>query len=172
MVEYWDLYDKNRNKLDKIARRGDKLQDEEYHLVVNAWIKNNRGEFLITQRAANKTNPLLWETTGGSALLGESSIEAALREVKEELGIEVDPKTAKFLGSTLRYYKECPDILDVWLFESNVTLHEVKIQEEEVNDAMWASKEKILDLYHQGKFHANLGFQELMKSNNSNEKND
>ncbi len=163
MVEYWDLYDKNRTKLSKVIKRGDKLNDDEYHLVVNAWIKNDKDEFLITQRAANKTNPLLWETTGGSALLGESSMEAALREVKEELGIDVDPKTGTFLGSTLRYYPDCPDILDVWLFESNVSLEEVKIQEEEVNDAMWVSKEEILELYQKGKFDSNFGFQELIE---------
>lgn len=53
-MEKWDLYDKNRNKLNKVVNRGDYLSDDEYHLVVNAWIKNDKDEFLITQRNAKK----------------------------------------------------------------------------------------------------------------------
>ena len=82
MIEYWDLYDKNRNKLEKTVKRGDYLNDDEYHLVINAWIKNSKNEFLITQRSINKKHPLMWECTGGSALINETSIDAALREVK------------------------------------------------------------------------------------------
>ena len=33
-MEYWDLYDKNRQKLNKVVKRGDYLKDDEYHLVV------------------------------------------------------------------------------------------------------------------------------------------
>ena len=33
-----------------------------------------------------------WETTGGSALAGDDSLTAALRETKEELGIDLDPQ--------------------------------------------------------------------------------
>lgn len=163
MDEYWDLYDKDRNKIDKIIKRGDKLQDVEYHLVVNAWIKNSNNEFLITQRSINKSHPLMWECTGGSALMGETSKEAALREIKEELGIDVDAATGKFIGSTLRYYPNCNDILDVWLFESNVSIDCVTIQEEEVNDVMWASVEKIKKLYDENKFEANAFFEDILK---------
>ncbi len=163
-MELWDLYDKDRNKLDKVVKRGDKLNDDEYHLVVNAWIKNDKNEFLIAQRSPNKAHPLMWECTGGSAVLGEKSIDAAIREVKEELGIRVFKKDSKYIGSTLRYYPNCPDILDVWLFKSNVDIKKVKIQEEEVNDVMWATKDKIMELYKAGKFDANVYFKEIINN--------
>lgn len=162
MAEYWDLYDKDRNKLEKVVKRGDKLQDDEYHLVVNAWIKNSKNEFLITRRSANKAHPLMWECTGGSAIKGESSLQAALREVKEELGVEVNPETGKFIGSTLRYYPNCPDILDVWIFESDVSINKVTIQKEEVCDVMWANAEKIKELYNGNQFEANAYFEEIV----------
>jgi len=163
-MEYWDLYDKDRNKLDKVVKRGDKLNDDEYHLVVNAWIKNSNNEFLITQRLETKSHPLMWECTGGSAIKGESSIEAAIREIKEELGIEVDKSTGKFIGSTLRYYPNCSDILDVWLFICDKSIDEVTIQEDEVNDVMWASVEKIKELYDNCKFEANAYFDEIINN--------
>ena len=162
MVEYWDLYDKDRNKLEKVVKRGDYLDDDEYHLVVNAWIKNSKGEFLITQRSANKSHPLMWECTGGSAIKGETSLLAALREVKEELGIDLTNCASTFIGSTLRYYKGCPDILDVWLFNCDIPIDKVKIQEEEVNNVMWASADKIKELYCNNEFEYNAYFKEVV----------
>ncbi len=164
MMEYWDLYDKERNKLNKVVKRGDYLQDDEYHLVVNAWIRNLNNEFLITQRSANKSYAFKWECTGGSALKGESSLEAAIREVKEELGIDVSKCPNKLIGSTLRHYDGCPDILDVWLFECDVTLDKVITQEEEVNDVMWASQSKVRELYNEEKFEANAYFDEAIRN--------
>lgn len=161
-MEYWDLYDKNRKKINKTVKRGDPLQDDEYHLVVNAWIKNDKNEFLITQRSENKKFAFMWECTGGSVLQGETSIEGAIREVKEELGIDVEKSTGKLIGTTLRYYPNCPDIFDVWLFTSNVPLSDVKVQEEEVCNVMWASIDEIKKLREDKKFEANAFFDEVL----------
>ena len=160
MKEYWDLYDKDGNMLERKVTRGEKLLFGEYHLVINAWIKNSNNEYLITQRSKNKTHPLMWECSGGSALMNESSIDAAIREVKEELGIDVED--GLFIGRTIRYYPNCPDILDVWLFNCDKNLEEITIQKEEVNDVMWANVSKIKELYNEGKFEANPFIDEVL----------
>ena len=100
----------------------------------------------------------MWECTGWSALIGETSKEAAIRETKEELGIDVSESEATLIGRTRRYYKNCPDILDVWLFKKDVSLNDVSIQIEEVNDVMWASSKEIKQLFLEGKFEANAMF--------------
>ena len=164
-MEQWDIYDKNFAKTGKTICRGEKLQDDEYHLVVNAWIINKKGEFLITQRNANKSHPYMWECTGGSALQGENDIDACVREIKEELGIDINPTTAHFVGMTTRYYSGCPDILRVYTFRDNTPVTDVKIQKEEVMNVMWASKETILELYNFGKFEANAYFKEVINGN-------
>jgi len=161
-MEYWDLYDKDRKKLSKIVERGNKLQDDEYHLVINAWIKNEKNEYLISQRAATKSHPLMWECTGGSVLQGESPIDAAIREIKEELGIDVDKSKGVLIGSTLRYYWGCPDILDVYVFESNVKMEDIVYQKEEVCKVMWASVDQIKELFDAGKFEANAFFERIV----------
>ena len=73
-------------------------------------------------------------------------------------------RTAKHIGTTIRYYKNCPDILDVWLFKSDADISEITIQEEEVNDVMWANKEKILELHYAGKFEANAFFGDVISN--------
>ena len=84
-MEYWNLYDYEGKKKKKLAIRGTKLNDDDFHLVVNVWIMNDKNEFLITQRSLNKSHPLMWECTGGSALIGETSKEAALEKLKKNL---------------------------------------------------------------------------------------
>lgn len=165
-MELWNLYDYNGRKKEKVAIRGSKLKDDEFHLVVNVWIMNNKGEFLITQRAPNRSHPLMWECTGGSALISETSLEAAKREVYEEIGINVNEKNAKLIGRTRRYYKNCPDILDVWLFQEDIDLTSVKLQSEEVNNVMWANKCKILELLSKNQFEANSFFNKVININN------
>ncbi len=100
MEEIWDIYDENRNLTGKTIKRAEyinKIKENEYHLVVHIWIKNDNNEWLISKRTPNKHFPLLWECTGGSALAGEESLTAALREVKEELGITLDKSRAGFI---------------------------------------------------------------------------
>lgn len=161
-MEKWDLYDKDFNKLGKTICRGSHLSDDEFHLVINAWIINDKNEFLITQRNASKAHAFMWECTGGSALQGESDLQACVREIKEELNIDIDVTTAQHLGRVNRYYKGCPDILSVYIFKDNTPIDKVTIQEEEVMDAMWASKEKIIELYKAGKFEANAYFEQAL----------
>lgn len=172
MREMWDLYDKNRKMLDRKALRGTKLSDDEYHLVVNAWIRNSEGKFLISQRAECKAHPLMWECTGGSVLMGENTYEGAIREVKEELGIDVSDAFYAFVGSTTRYYENCPDILDVYIFDIDIPIEDIVIQKEEVNDVKWMSKEEVLNLYDNGKFEATGFFLESLNFNRKLKKTD
>lgn len=162
MKEMWDLYDRNRKMLARKAERGSKLSDDEYHLVSNAWIRNSEGKFLISQRAEWKAHPLMWECTGGSVIMGENTYQGAIREAKEELGIDISNAPYAFVGSTTRYYKNCPDILDVYIFEINIPIEKITIQRQEVNDVKWATKDEILEIYNKGEFEATGFFMETL----------
>ena len=88
-MEYWDIYDKNKNKTGKIIQRGQRLLDDEYHLIVHIWIKNSEGKFLIQQRSEKVKNPLVWSATGGSVVAGEdiwSNVPRPLREGISSIG--------------------------------------------------------------------------------------
>ena len=50
MAEYWDIYDADRQKKRGTHLRGKPLADGDYHLVVNIWVYNSRGQVLLTQR--------------------------------------------------------------------------------------------------------------------------
>lgn len=138
--ELWDIYDENRNLTGRTHVRGEDLLPGEYHLVVHVWIRNIQGQFLMTQRSANKGYPLLWETTGGSALAGDDSLTAALREVKEETGLVLRPEN----GRIVIQYSYQDNHTDVWLFEQDFELTDVVLQEGETCDKRLATPEEIL----------------------------
>ena len=150
--ELWNVYDYDRNDTGRLVSRGARLQPDEYHLVVNVWLKNAQGEYLISRRAPEKAHPLCWETTGGSVLAGEISVQGAVREVAEELGIRLNPEDGALLCSGHRQYDGCPDILDVWVFNCDVPVESIVLQEGETVDARYASVEEIRRMVQSGEF--------------------
>ena len=102
MAELWDIYDKNRIKTGRTIERGQPMTENEYHIVVQVWIRNSNGQWLISRRSPGKSMPLKWEPTGGSVLAGEDSLTGALREVREELGVVLKPDTGRLLYSFRR----------------------------------------------------------------------
>jgi isopentenyldiphosphate isomerase len=152
-MELWDILDGNGNKTGKTIERGEPMGQDEYHLLVHVWIKNSNGEFLITKRSPNKIHlPNMWETTVGAAIAGENSLKAALREVKEEIGIDLLLTKGEYLFRLKRQYQEFPDFVDVWLFKEEVDIKEVVYQPEEVCGAKWATSPQIQSMIESGEF--------------------
>ena len=54
-----------------------------------AIIVNSIGKVLVTQRSINMPLPLKWEFPGGKIEAGETAEECLIREIKEELNIEI-----------------------------------------------------------------------------------
>ena len=72
--------------------------------VVAAIIKNGEGKILITQRNFKKSQGGLWEFPGGKIEKGETREEAIIREIKEELTIEINVES--YLGEKVFEYPE------------------------------------------------------------------
>ena len=67
----------------------DKIPAGGYHLVCEVLVRNTDGTYLLMKRDPTKPLfPNMWKATaGGSALQGESAVEGALRELREETGV-------------------------------------------------------------------------------------
>ena len=122
--ELWDLYDEAGNRTGRIQRRGDPFREGDRHLCVHVWVRNMHGDYLITKRAPNKVMPGLWECTGGSALLGEDSLTAALREAREETGLALDPENGELLFRFSGEHFYC----DVWRFTQDFSENDIVLQ--------------------------------------------
>ncbi len=144
--ELWDVYDENRCLTGRIHRRGDPLAKGEYHLVVHVWTMNREGKFLLTKRSPNKGFPNMWESAGGSALAGDDSLTAALREVQEEAGLVLDPGKGILVSSVRRE----DSFRDLWLFFQDFDLEDVVLRPGETMDKMSADTDAIVNMLRSG----------------------
>lgn len=154
-MELWDLYNKKRELLGQDQVRGEEIPEGCYHLVVHVWICNHKGEYLISQRSADRlTFPLMWECVGGSVLKGEDSLHGALRETKEEVGLQLSPSDGKLVRSVVRDRVNdvrFADLLDVWLFSYDGEVSLEKATTREVEQVAWMTKDQIHTLLDTGK---------------------
>ena len=91
-MELWDAYDRNLEKIEGMTLiRGEKIPEGVYHLVCDVIVRHTDGEYLLMQRDSRKHYGGMWEATaGGSALQGESPLDCAIRELREETGIRAE----------------------------------------------------------------------------------
>ena len=149
MGELWDIYDENKNKTGKIAERGVTiLQPGEYHIAIEAMILNSKGQILISQRAAHKKYPLMWECNGGSALKDETSVQAILREMEEELGLIFREEEAVFL----RTHKGDVYFKDYWLFRTDIPAELVTFPDGEAIAAKWVTIDEMMEMQEKGEW--------------------
>lgn len=142
MKEIWDLYDENCNVTGKTLVRGNLIPEGYYHLVVHIWIKNKDNMFLISRRDGSRESyPLKLECQGGSVLKGETSKEGAIREVKEEVGIDLSNIEGKMIYRKIRHHFR--DIMDVWLFEYDGEVDLSKATTNEVCEVKWMKYDDI-----------------------------
>ena len=149
-MELVDLYDENRVPLGKTAERYGEKDPGEYRTVVHVCLFNKAGQLLIQQRAACKHIwPDKWDVTvGGGVDAGETSRQAAEREVREELGLDLD-LTGLRPSVTVNFDSGFDDF---FLLEREVDLSSLRLQEEEVAQVRWADWPEVEALLENGAF--------------------
>ncbi len=148
--ELWDVLDSEHHLTGRRCVRGAGMAPEDYHQVVHICIFNEQGEMLIQQRtAAKKEWPSYWDvSTGGSALAGEISREAAARELYEELGIRYDFSNTEPVMTV--HDRNIYD--DFFALVLPVDLSGLHLQAEEVARVGWADYDTVRQMIAAGTF--------------------
>ncbi|MFW5813368.1 MAG: NUDIX hydrolase [Fibrobacterota bacterium] len=113
-----------------------------WHRTVHVWILNSGGELLIQRRSSLKeSHPGLWDiSAAGHCSSGDSSRGAAVREVKEELGLDVDPERLEYLFSVTQQFRACGreyidnEFCDVYLFRTEAPTESLTVDESEISE--------------------------------------
>lgn len=143
-MEIWDAYNSDFEKIEgKQLVRGESIPEGLFHLACDILVKHTDGTYLIMQRDLRKSYGGMWEATaGGSALKGETPLESAIRELREETGIVVSELTevGRVVDNQKRtVYVEYLCITD-W-YKENVTL-----QERETIAFKWVSRDELINM--------------------------
>ncbi|MDO5307702.1 MAG: NUDIX domain-containing protein [bacterium] len=150
MNEFFDVLNEFGEFTGETATREECHEKGLWHRAVYAFIIDNDSNVLLQKRSGNKKLwPNLWDVTvGGHVDSGEFGRQALIREVKEELGIEIKDDDIKYLvGSTSinekgsiinKHYNEC------YLITKKIDISKVMLQEEEVSEIKYFPKDEVL----------------------------
>lgn len=119
--------------------------------MVSAFIKNSKGEYLISRRSKNKNGGGLLETVGGAAIEGEDSQTAIIREIHEEIGLAISADEITFL-KRLKFNSDSSYFFDIWMVEKEVELEKLCLQVEEVEEVMWVDQENVEKMINEALF--------------------
>ncbi|MCP4873388.1 MAG: NUDIX domain-containing protein [Proteobacteria bacterium] len=101
--------------------------------VVTAEVRRD-GSYLITQRLASSTLPLLWEFPGGRVPPGASSEDVLRRILKDKLGVEAE--VGELVMEVVHEYDHYT--VDMQVFRCEID-EDDELQHIGVNDARWAA---------------------------------
>ena len=153
-MEYFDIVDENGWPTGGIVSRNEAHRLGIPHRTSHVWIvrPSAKGhEILLQKRSEQKDSfPGLYDTSSaGHIPAGEEPLPSALRELREELGIEAQPEQLRFAGTFhIQYEKEFHGRLfrdnehaNVYVFDGPVG--ELKLQESEVSEVRWFDLEEV-----------------------------
>ena len=156
MDELIDIYDRNRTFTGlTVPREGARMEKGQYMLYVLAIIQDMQGRILITQRSQDKHWAAgWWEVTGGGVSAGETSEQAIVRELAEEVGLDVAGYPLELVYSYENEDLESGDnyIVDIYRFKLDFTVDDVVLQASEAVDCKLVTFDEIEQLAKQGVF--------------------
>ena len=145
-MELVDVVDENNNLTGQVEERWVAYEKGLWRRTVSCWIMNKKGELLLQKRSANKRrNPSKWSKTGGQVDSGESVEDAILREVKEELGIEIPREQTKIVNIHKSNDKNKRFAYN-FIFVVNYELDDYILQKEEVEEVKYVTIEEMESL--------------------------
>ncbi|MCK5375338.1 MAG: NUDIX domain-containing protein [Alphaproteobacteria bacterium] len=154
-IEYLDIYDANFNHIgtedrNKVHERG------LWHQTIHCWIVRPNGKILVQMRSANIINhPNTLDISAAGHLRAGEKLKDCVREVKEEIGIDIEFSALTYLG----YFRRTSDSVrnghpnhnrefaHVFFVKDDTPLSEYQLQENEVDGIYEMDINKALALF-------------------------
>ena len=151
-MEKYELVDRNGNKAGKILTKMEtynlnNIPNGYYMPVVGVVIINENNEILLQKRSKfKKINPSKWGICGGKVDLGETPLDAGIRETLEEIGVLLNKEELKFLSTDIKEKAH----FTVYYVRKNVDINECKLQKEELEEVKYFKIEELEELDNEG----------------------
>ena len=161
-MEYLDIVDENGKPTGKTVSREEAHAKGIMHRTAHVWIVRPTGdgyEVLLQKRSEKKESyPGMYDTSSaGHITAGDEPLESALRELKEELGIDASPDQLSFASTfRIRYEKEFHgrifrDNEFTTVFVYHGALGSLTLQESEVSEVRWFSLNAVWEEIHRSR---------------------
>lgn len=156
--EFFDVIDQDGNPTGYVKERSLAHREGTFHQTAHIWVvrPNEEGTFdvLLQKRSQRKdSDPGCYDiSSAGHIPAGTEVLNSALRELKEELGIEAEPSdltfafwqeefvNKEFYGKPFLNHERS----SVYIYKKPIAIHDLKLQEEEVESVCWMEYEECL----------------------------
>lgn len=146
MSELCDVLDRYGNKTGEIFPRGFCIDNKLCYKCAIVWVVNNDGNVLIQKRSETKRlYPGKWDkSVGGGVSSGETSVETALRETAEEIGLNITEDDLIYLGTMPSgNLDDLKVMFDVFVVVGDYSESDFTAQKEEVSELKFVSPDWI-----------------------------
>ncbi|WP_299052330.1 NUDIX domain-containing protein [uncultured Polaribacter sp.] len=140
MDELIDILTAEGKPTGKTALKSEAHKNGWFHATVHIWLFTADEKIVLQKRAlTKKVFPGLWDiSVAGHIGAGETIINAAKREVFEEIGLQLETKDLIKIGTRIHQISHKNGIIDnehhhVFMAELKVSISELSIQKEEVD---------------------------------------
>lgn len=147
-MELIQIVDEKGNFTGEVMDKEEAHDKNLLHNEVAVFIINNQNQILLQRRSANKRfNPNKWALCAGHVDAYESLEDAAIREIKEEIGIDVTKNDLHKYGEKVLSLKESNSHITYFYYiKTNKKENELKIQVEELSEVRWFDIDKVIDM--------------------------
>lgn len=145
-MELIEIVDENGNYTGQVMDKEEAHDKNLLHNEVGIFIINDKQEILLQKRSANKRfNPNKWGLCAGHVDAYETLEEAALREIKEEVGLDVSIEELIPYGEKEVTIKDSNSHITYFYYvKCNKKEDEFIIQEEELSKVKWFNIDEII----------------------------
>jgi len=144
-MELIDILDEQGNLTGEVRTKAEVHSQGLWHRTAHIWFVNSQGEILLQRRSELMENyPNMWDiSVAGHISSGEAPRLAALREIKEEIGVDLDDSQLELIGVIKKqaiinngtYIDN--EFNDVYLVKLDLDIEQFKKQVEEVKELRW-----------------------------------
>ena len=151
MEELIDVLNEKGEKTGKVVTRKEVHEKGLWHRVIVVAILDENGHLLMQQRSAKvETNRGKWDVSAaGHVSSGQTSKQAAIREVSEEIGLELLEDELKDIR-TYKNTQELPNYIDNQFFDcyivkksGEIDIRKLKVQESEVKQVKICTRKEV-----------------------------
>ena len=145
LIEFVNDKENFKEKLmDKVIIKDESL----LHKEICVFVSNDNNQVLLQKRSANKRMfPNKWTLLTGHVELGESFEEAGLREIKEEIGMDVSLNNLHLFARRIFTKEDSnPDVTYFFYTKCNLSETDFIIQQEELSEVKWYSIDEVINM--------------------------
>jgi len=152
-MEYIDLYDEDMRPLGKRVPRSQLRKQGDFFFIVHIWIQNSAGAYLIQKRSKeDDVRPYLWATTMGIVSHGETTSQAAIKEVREELGLSLKETELRLVSRYKTRSSYANHFTDIFLVKKDIEVKDLSLDPREVDQVKFVHKEELYAMINKEQF--------------------